>query len=142
VRTRQEELEMQTATMPQLDVQRSAGDGATRLSAAGELDASNAARLKAALAAAIDSAASDAAGIILLDLTGLTFIDSEGLGVLVMGQKRARERGCRLRIVVSHPRIRRVLQLTGLTRVLDLYGTLDGALDGRHSRADTAGATA
>jgi anti-anti-sigma factor len=132
---------MQNDSLSRFDVQRQVADGATCLSAAGELDASSSERLRAALAAAIDTSAADAAGPIVLDLTGLRFVDSEGLGTLIGAQKRARERGCRLCIVVSHPRIRRVLQLTGLTRVLNTYRTLEAAIAGGHSRTDGERAT-
>jgi anti-sigma B factor antagonist len=132
---------MQTDSLSRFDVQRQIADGATCLSAAGELDASNTEPLRSALAAAIDTSAADATGPIILDLTGLSFIDSEGLGTLISGQKRARERGCRLCIVVSHPRIRRVFQLIGLTQVLNTYQTLEAAIAGRHTPTDAESAT-
>ena len=55
---------------------------------------------------------------VVVDLNGIEFIDSMGLGVLVGGLKRARTHQCQFVVACEHPRILRVLELTGLGHVL------------------------
>lgn len=64
---------------------------------------------------------------LILDLTGLTFIDSSGLGVLVWAHHQLAERGSRLCLAAPGPQVQRVLQISGLDRLLHLYDTLDEA---------------
>jgi anti-sigma B factor antagonist len=99
------------------------GDAAV-VAAAGELDAHTA----PALAAAVDPLADRAQGALVIDLSGVDFVDSTGLGVLVGALKRVREAGGRLDVVVTSPRVLKVLGLTGLDVVIPLHATLDDAL--------------
>jgi anti-sigma B factor antagonist len=55
---------------------------------------------------------------VVVDLNGVEFIDSMGLGILVGGLKRARTHQCQFVVACEHPRILRVLELTGLGHVL------------------------
>jgi anti-sigma B factor antagonist len=55
---------------------------------------------------------------LIADLGGVDFLNSTGLGVLVGGLKRLREAGGSLTLVISAPRILRIFQVTGLTKVL------------------------
>jgi anti-sigma B factor antagonist len=55
---------------------------------------------------------------LIADLSQVDFLDSTGLGVLVGGLKRLREDGGSLALVISTPRILRIFQITGLTKVL------------------------
>ena len=54
-------------------------------------------------------------------LDGVTFIDSVGLGVLVAAHHAQEARGGTLEIVCGEPRVLRILQLTGLRRVLTVH---------------------
>jgi anti-sigma B factor antagonist len=65
---------------------------------------------------------------VIADLSRVEFIDSTGLGALIGGLKRVREDGGWLALVISTPRILRVFQLTGLTRVFDVHGTVAEAV--------------
>ena len=82
----------------------------------GELDVAGAGRLRDCLVAEI------AAGrtTIMLDLAGLEFIDSTGLGVIVSGLKRARERGGDVVLRAPNRTTRRVLEITGLDRTMTI----------------------
>lgn len=60
---------------------------------------------------------------IALDLTEVSFMDSSSLGVLVMCLKRLREQGGRLVLVGVQGSPMKVLVLTGLDRVFDIFGT-------------------
>ena len=55
---------------------------------------------------------------LIADLGQVDFLDSTGLGALVGGLKRLREAGGSLALVISSPRILRIFQVTGLTKVL------------------------
>jgi anti-sigma B factor antagonist len=94
------------------------------VSASGELDLYSAGCLEARIEEA------DAAGAqtVLVDLSEISFVDSTGLGVLVQETNRLEGRGHTLVLVTNDPRTRRVLELTGLDRVLRTYATLQDAL--------------
>jgi anti-sigma B factor antagonist len=64
---------------------------------------------------------------VVVDLGGVTFIDSTGIGVLVGGLRRAREKGGSLAFCAAQPRVRRVFEITGLLRALPLHTTRDEA---------------
>lgn len=85
-------------------------------------------------AAAVGGASDEATGVI-ADLRGATFIDSTGLGVLVGGANRARGAGCALRVVCDVERVLKLLRITGLHAVLDVYPTVEEAVAGAGSGA-------
>lgn len=68
--------------------------------------------------------------MLVVDLTGLSFIDSTGLGVLVSGRNRALERGGAVSFVCTQDRVLKLLRITGLDSVFDVYPTLDEAVPG------------
>jgi anti-anti-sigma factor len=49
-----------------------------------------------------------------IDLRGVTFLDSAGIRTLLMCHADARQEDCLLTVVDPHPRVYRVLQITGL----------------------------
>jgi anti-anti-sigma factor len=61
---------------------------------------------------------------IVVDLTPLEFIDSSGIHALV----RPRSDTARIELVCPPGNVRRVLEVTKLERVLQVYDTLDEAL--------------
>jgi anti-sigma B factor antagonist len=92
----------------------------------GELDVNGGPRLRDALVDAIG----EGGRRVVVDLEGVDFIDSAGLGVLVGGLKRARTRDGDLVLVATGVSVRKVLEITGLTRVFDLHSTREAALAG------------
>jgi anti-anti-sigma factor len=58
--------------------------------------------------------------LVALDLSNLSFMDSTGLHVIVVADRRMRERGGRLLIVQGPPQIRRVFELTGVADHMEL----------------------
>jgi anti-anti-sigma factor len=66
---------------------------------------------------------------IVLDLSELEFVCSQGLGVLITVQGKLREHGGQLRLAGVRPPIRKVLEVTRLTRMFELYETRQEALD-------------
>ena len=57
---------------------------------------------------------------VVLDLAPMTFIDSTGLGVIVGTLKRLREGGGDLALRAPSRSTRKVLEITGLTRIVDI----------------------
>jgi anti-sigma B factor antagonist len=73
------------------------------------------------------------ADVVVIDLTGTSFLDAEALGYFVRLRNRLREnrRLGSVRIVVPDPRLRRLFEITCLTKIFDLYYSLDSALIAR-----------
>jgi anti-sigma B factor antagonist len=65
--------------------------------------------------------------LFVMDLSGLEFIDSAGLGGLVAIWERSMERGCFVTIGTQSPRVKEVLQITGLNSVLKSFDTVPAA---------------
>jgi anti-sigma B factor antagonist len=90
---------------------------------AGELDAYRAPDVRAELVRVIEAGAA----VVVCDLTAVTFLDSSGLGVLIGALKRLRERDGELYVVPGKAG-RRILELTALDRVVELYESRAAAL--------------
>jgi anti-sigma B factor antagonist len=65
---------------------------------------------------------------VVADLTAATFVDASTLGLLECAQRRLRARAAELRLVCSDSHVLRVMKLTGLDRVLDVFETTAQAL--------------
>lgn len=89
----------------------------------GELDLRNVPDVRRAIRGLIDE------GFVnfIINLTGLEFIDSSGLGVLVGGLARVREKEGTIKLVCSNRRILRVFEMTRLTQLFDIYEDEDSA---------------
>jgi len=96
------------------------------VTAAGEIDISTVTPLRERL---FDVAASGAP--LVVDLEQVSFIDSVGLAILVGAANRAVAHGGSLRVACALPKIRQLVQLTGLDRQIPLTRTLDEALSAR-----------
>ena len=66
---------------------------------------------------------------LVIDLTPVDFLDSTGLGVLVGTLKRIRQADGELRLVVPQERIKKLFEITGLTKVFDIVDQVDGATE-------------
>ena len=65
---------------------------------------------------------------VIADLSDVSFIDTTMLNALVVGHRRmVRDRGS-FAVVCNGPRVARVLEITGLGQILDVFGTRDDAL--------------
>ena len=74
------------------------------------------------------SAARSGVRRVVADLTAVSFIDTTMLNALVVGHRRmVRDHGC-FAVVCSGPRISRVLEITGLGQILDVFGSRADAL--------------
>jgi anti-sigma B factor antagonist len=95
----------------------------TVLAVKGEVDVYTAPRLREKLVELVSQGKHQ----IVVDLEGVDFLDSTGLGVLVGALKRLRSHGGDLKLVCSHQRILKVFEITGLTKVFSIVGSLDEA---------------
>jgi anti-anti-sigma factor len=84
----------------------------------GELDLDGAEDLREVLRDTIDDGPGQR---IVVDLEGVDFIDSAGIGVLLGGRERARGKAGDLVLVATGTSVRRVLGLTGLEKVFEIF---------------------
>jgi anti-anti-sigma factor len=74
------------------------------------------------------SAARSGTRRVIADLSGVSFIDTTMLNALVVGHRRmARDHGS-FAVVCDGPRVCRVLEITGLGQILDVFSTRQDAL--------------
>jgi anti-sigma B factor antagonist len=94
------------------------------VAAGGELDLHTSELLREELANVLEAGGHH----LLVDLTGVSFMDSTALGVLVGTAKALRPSGGQLVLVADDPRVTRVIELTGLQRVLHVEASLPEAV--------------
>ena len=82
----------------------------------GEIDVLNVDQVRVSLVEALDSGA----GPIVVDLAELSFIDSTGLGAIIYGFQRARDRGVAFRLARPSRGVRQILVLSGVLEVVEL----------------------
>jgi anti-sigma B factor antagonist len=99
----------------------------------GSLDLATSPTVRAALMDATDKGKRH----IVVDLSQLEFLDSTGLGALIGAHRRATEHEGTFRLIVSEGPIARLLNITGLIRVLSVYHTLEDAKNDRSRVAST-----
>jgi anti-anti-sigma factor len=90
--------------------------GETVLSVVGDLDLSSSTRFRERLIGLVAEGKHN----LVVDLAGVGFMDSSGLGTLVSGLKRARQAGGDVVLRAPTPAVLRLIELTGLTRVLSI----------------------
>jgi anti-sigma B factor antagonist len=117
---------MNTQSGSGLTVEPRKQDAAVVLGVIGDVDAATAPILSEGLTGAIDGGPL----VVVADLTQVGYIDSVGLGTLVIGLKRAAERGVALRLVVTNPQVEKVLKITGLLSVFQVYHDQQSAVRG------------
>ena len=101
---------------PTLELTVSTQDDETVLRAAGELDVNTAPELREQLARLIN----DGVQRIAVDLAEVSFVDSTALSVLVSALKRLRQNNGDLELASPTPSVRRVFEITGLTRLFTI----------------------
>ena len=109
-----------------LQVSREDRGGLPVVRVAGEGDVSTSPALRAELEAIPETNAR-----VIVDLSQVTFLDSTGIGVLIAAMKRFRdsEASGTLQLVVTKPHILKVLEITGLTPIFDIHGSLEEIFD-------------
>ena len=89
-----------------------------------EIDITNAQGLREAL----HRAAGDGSGTLVVDLTRTQFCDSAAIHALVDAHKRARADGGQVLLAVSGTAVPRILEITGIDRVLPRFDSVAEAL--------------
>jgi anti-sigma B factor antagonist len=89
-----------------------------------EVDLANAGLLEQALGAAAGSGHV----MVVVDMSRTRFCDSAGLNALVAAARRARAQGGEVRLVVTGESVLRLVELTGVDRVMAVYASLEEAL--------------
>ena len=92
-------------------------DGALVVDVRGSLDVATVGSLRTAL---LDALQRERPPTLVVDLMFVTFMDSTGIGVLVAGERAAREVGARFRLRNPSEFVRHQLGLTGLAAMLGL----------------------
>ncbi|HEX4541476.1 MAG TPA: STAS domain-containing protein [Acidimicrobiales bacterium] len=93
------------------------------LAVRGEVDVYTAPRLRERLIELVSQGSHQ----VVVDLEGVDFLDSTGLGVLVGGLKRLRSHDGDMILVCTQPRILKVFEITGLTKVFSIHDTVESA---------------
>jgi anti-sigma B factor antagonist len=109
-------------------------EGVPVVTAPEEIDIANAAGLKAALleAALLETAPMETAepgrALLVVDMSRTRFCDSAGLNALVGAARLARAEGGEVRLVVTGEAVSRIVELTGVDRVIPIYASLEDAV--------------
>ncbi len=64
---------------------------------------------------------------IILNCNGLEFIDSSGLSALVFFYKNGTQKGAQIKLVNVSDKVMSILEMTGLTKILQIYNDIDVA---------------
>jgi anti-sigma B factor antagonist len=92
----------------------------------GEIDVNNAELVREDLFSVLD----DGAVLLVADLSKTTFCDSAGVSALVGTFRRATGSGSSMRLVVATPAVQRVLSITGVDRLVEVFPSVAGSLAG------------
>lgn len=65
---------------------------------------------------------------VVFDFTGLSFMDSSGIGVIVGRYANIIKLGGRTAIICKNPKICRILEISGILKLMPVYEKLDYAL--------------
>jgi anti-sigma B factor antagonist len=90
----------------------------------GEVDVSNADQVRQDLMAAVARDAS----LVIADMSATTFCDSAGVTALVRAVRKANAGGAGLRVAAGAPAVTRVLSITGVDRLVDIYPSVAAAM--------------
>lgn len=64
-----------------------------------------------------------------LDLRKLNFMDSSGIGLIMGRYKNCKERQGNISIVNTSPSIERILRMSGLLKIINMYTNIEEAID-------------
>ncbi|HHV45436.1 MAG TPA: anti-sigma factor antagonist [Tissierellia bacterium] len=67
---------------------------------------------------------------IVLDLRELNFMDSAGIGLIMGRYKNCIDRNGKVSIVSTSPYINRMLKMSGIQKLVDIYQTIEEAIKG------------
>lgn len=64
----------------------------------------------------------------ILDLEGLNFMDSSGIGLVMGRYKNCKEQGGEISIVNVNSNVERILKMSGLMKIANIYPTVEEAI--------------
>ena len=65
---------------------------------------------------------------LILNFAGVTFMDSSGVGVIIGRYKQVEQQGGKVAICSPSPAVDKLIQVSGLPRIVSIYGSEDQAL--------------
>jgi stage II sporulation protein AA (anti-sigma F factor antagonist) len=74
---------------------------------------------------------------VIFDLNKLGFMDSSGIGVLAGRYKNIQKLGGCMSIVCVNTQINRILEMSGLLKIIPVFKTLDEAMDAQSTEVKT-----
>jgi len=80
------------------------------------------------LTAALEALAAKKTPLVVLDLSGMDFICSSGLGAIISGHVKSRHHSGVIKLVNPRPAVRRLLEMTRLTKLFPLYDSVESAM--------------
>jgi anti-anti-sigma factor len=104
------------------------GDDIVVVAIAGELDLADEARMDLA----VDFVVGLEIPKVMIDLTRCEFVDATGLRMLLRAQQRIDRSGAKLAVITPLPRVRRVMDITGISDRLPMVDDREQALAGLH----------
>jgi anti-sigma B factor antagonist len=99
-----------------------------------EIDVTNADTVRDELLAALNQSAV----LVIADMSTTNFCDSSGVSAMVRVFRRAVAGGGAMRLVVSTPAVQRVLSITGVDRLVDVFPSVAASLAGPYGEPDQA----
>jgi anti-sigma B factor antagonist len=103
-----------------------------------EVDISNADQIRQDLV----TLAGQGAWMVIADMSATTFCDSAGVTALVRAVRKANASGAGLRVAACAPGVARVLAITGVDRLIDIYPSVAAAMADPGSETARQGDTA
>ncbi|NLV77585.1 MAG: anti-sigma F factor antagonist [Tissierellia bacterium] len=67
----------------------------------------------------------------ILDLRKLNFMDSSGIGLIMGRYRNCKERQGDISIVNTNPSVERILRMSGLLKIINMYSNIEEAIDGK-----------
>jgi anti-sigma B factor antagonist len=107
-----------------LQIEKSQLDDAVILKIDGELDVHTGPELRQEIQSQLGAQPK----MLIVDLNGVGMVDSTGLGVLIGGCRRAKDAGTDLRVVCDNTRVKRILDISGLSRLFRIEPDVEAAL--------------
>ena len=99
-----------------------------------EIDVTNADTVRDELLAALNQSAV----LLIADMSKTDFCDSSGVSALVRVFRQATASGSVMRLVVSTPSVQRVLSITGVDRLVDVFPGIAASLAGPYGQPEQA----
>ena len=99
-----------------------------------EIDVTNSDTVRDELLAALNQSAV----LLIADMSKTNFCDSSGVSAMVRVFRQAVAGGTAMRLVVSTPGVQRVLSITGVDRLVDVFPSIAASLAGPYGQPDQA----